>query len=145
MGAEEASARERRVADAPEERTLREVPRRAHSDRGDEHEHEPVVPGEGGERVQRTPDERDDGRDAHQPAGVGVVGGGTRRKRGQQERHVDEPCRDRRRLRGVAAGEEHPGEHELELSLHGRRQAVGADQRDRPAWDPERSHVAVQL
>ena len=114
-------------------------------DRGDEHEREPVVPGERGERVEGARGER------RRRLRCASAGAGRRCRRracregGEQQRHVDEAGRDRRRLRGVAAREEHPGEHELELALHGRREAVGADQRGRPARGPSRSHSAVQL
>ena len=57
----------RRVPEAPEDRALGEVARRADDDRRDEDEPEPVLAGERGQRIERARSERDGGHRPHQP------------------------------------------------------------------------------
>ena len=65
-----------------------------------------------------------------------------------EQRHVDEGAGEGGDLGGAAAIEQHPGEHEHELTLHGGGEAVRADQRQRaprrvsPGCDRD-AHVAV--
>ena len=91
--------------------------------------------GERSHGVQRAAGERDNGRDAHQPARIGVVGRRARRNGGQQERHVDEPARERRRLRRVPAGRAGSRGARTGTALDRRGKAVGPDQGSRSAWD----------
>ena len=88
-------------------------------------------------RVGGAGDERDRVRRPHHPAWVGVVARRAGGDGGEQERGVDEDHRQRRELGRVAPAQQHPGQDELELTEHGRREAVGTDERRGSSWDAE--------
>ena len=147
VGAEEAVTL-RRVGEAAEDRSFGEVARDADDDGRDEDEHEPVLSRERGQRIEGAGHERDRGDGADQSQRWGGVRPGAGRQSRDEQRHVDEGAGEGGDLGGAAAIEQHPGEHEHELTLHGGGEAVRADQRQRaprrvsPGCDRD-AHVAL--